>query len=121
MKGSNNSFRAINKIKNIENQQEDDGKKDNEENVLKKTFPELWLNNHPEVIAEAYQTILRREGIKMPYEQLMNLTRGKKVTLGDMHAFVDSLDIKDEVKEELKRVTPENYTGLAELLVEENL
>ncbi len=71
------------------------------------------LNNHPEVVAEAIQTVLRREGVKMPYEKLKELTRGKKITLKDLHQFIDSLDVNDKVKKELKIFTPENYTGLA--------
>lgn len=71
------------------------------------------LENHPEVIAEAIQTILRREGAKMPYEELKALTRGKKVTLADFHKFIDGLDVKDSVKKELRKITPANYTGLA--------
>jgi adenylosuccinate lyase len=74
------------------------------------------LNKHPEVVAEAIQTILRREGIKMPYEQLKELTRGKQITLDDIYRFIDSLDVTDKVKKELKKITPENYTGLASKL-----
>jgi adenylosuccinate lyase len=74
------------------------------------------LNNHPEVIAEAIQTILRREGEKMPYEKLKDLTRGKQITLSDIHMFIDSLDVSDTIKKELKKITPENYTGLASKL-----
>jgi len=71
------------------------------------------LKDHPEVIAEAIQTILRREGIPMPYEKLKAITRGKKVTLRDMHRFIDSLEVDIKIKRELKKFTPENYTGLA--------
>ena len=74
------------------------------------------LNNHPEVLAEAIQTILRREGAKMPYEQLKELTRGKQISLDDLHHFIDSLDVKPQVKKELKKFTPENYIGLASKL-----
>ncbi len=74
------------------------------------------LNNHPEVLAEAIQTILRREGEKMPYEKLKELTRGKKITLDDLHHFIDNLDISDTVKKELKKLTPQNYIGLASKL-----
>jgi adenylosuccinate lyase len=76
------------------------------------------LSAHPEIIAEAIQTILRREGVKMPYEKLKELTRGKKVTLSDLHQFIDSLEISDKIKKELKTFTPENYTGLASKLAE---
>lgn len=74
------------------------------------------LNSHPEVLAEAVQTVLRREGVKMPYEKLKELTRGKQVTLADLHKFIDELEVTDKVKKELKSFTPENYIGLAEKL-----
>lgn len=74
------------------------------------------LNLHPEVVAEAIQTVLRREGVKMPYEQLKELTRGKKITLEDIHKFIDGLNVNEKVKKELKSFTPENYTGLASKL-----
>lgn len=75
------------------------------------------LEAHPEIIAEAIQTILRRENLDKPYEQLKDLTRGKKVTLGDITRFISCLDINSKVKEELMRIKPTNYTGIAELLV----
>ena len=74
------------------------------------------LNNHPEVVTEAIQTILRREGVEMPYEKLKELSRGKKITLKDIHDFINSLDVAEKVKKELLKITPENYTGLASKL-----
>lgn len=74
------------------------------------------LNARPEVVAEAIQTILRREGVAMPYEQLKELTRGKRVTLDDIHKFIGNLDVSPGVKKELKKITPENYIGLASKL-----
>ena len=74
------------------------------------------LAAHPEVIAEAIQTILRREGQPMPYEQLKELTRGKVVTLDDIRVFINTLKVSDKVKDELLKLTPENYTGLASKL-----
>jgi len=74
------------------------------------------LNNHPEIITEAIQTILRREGVKMPYEKLKELTRGKQVALDDIHNFIDFLKVGEKIKKELKKITPENYTGLASKL-----
>jgi adenylosuccinate lyase len=71
------------------------------------------LNNHPEIISEAIQTILRREGEKMPYEKLKELTRGKKITLSDIHKFIDTLKVSEKIKKELRKITPENYIGLA--------
>lgn len=75
------------------------------------------LNKHPEVITEAIQTILRREGVKMPYEKLKELSRGKVVTLADIRKFINTLEVSDKVKKELLKITPENYTGLASKLV----
>ncbi len=72
----------------------------------------LWA--HPEVLAEAIQTILRMNGTKMPYEKLKELTRGKQVTLDDLAQFIDRLDVAPDVKKRLKELRPENYTGLAE-------
>lgn len=77
------------------------------------------LERHPEVIAEAIQTILRREGVPMPYEKLKVLTRGREVTMEDMRAFIDSLDVSPEVKEQLRSITPANYVGIAEALAQE--
>ncbi len=76
------------------------------------------LEEHPEVIAEAIQTILRRENIKMPYEQLKEVTRGKRVMLSELYTFIDGLQISDDIKKELKQITPTNYTGLARILTE---
>ena len=76
------------------------------------------LENHPEVISEAIQTVLRREGIEMPYERLKELTRGKNVVMEDFKKFIDELSVSDKVKWELRQITPTNYTGIARLLVE---
>lgn len=64
------------------------------------------------VIAEGIQVILRREGYPQPYEALKALTRGRSlVTREHLHEFIDGLYVNEEVKEELKRLTPHNYTG----------
>jgi len=68
---------------------------------------------HPEVIAEAIQTVLRREGVEVPYEKLKVLTRGREVSFDDFAKFVDSLDVDAKVKTRLKKIRPENYIGLA--------
>jgi adenylosuccinate lyase len=71
------------------------------------------LDNNWMVVAEAIQTILRREGYPQPYEALKELTRGKAlVTQSDIQHFIDSLAVSDAVKVELKSVTPQNYTGI---------
>ncbi|MFZ4635211.1 MAG: adenylosuccinate lyase [Saprospiraceae bacterium] len=65
------------------------------------------------VIAEGIQVILRREGYPQPYEALKNLTRGHEgIGREELHTFIDALDITDALKEELKALTPHNYTGL---------
>ncbi|MCB0571507.1 MAG: adenylosuccinate lyase [Phaeodactylibacter sp.] len=70
------------------------------------------LDNNWIVIAEAIQNVLRREGYEQPYEALKGLTRGKaRVSREDMHAFIDGLLVSTAVKEELKRITPQNYVG----------
>ncbi len=77
------------------------------------------LYDHPEVIAEAIQTVMRREGKAVPYEQLKELTRGKKITLDDFQKFINELDVNKEVKAELHAISPENYIGIAVQLVSE--
>ena len=65
------------------------------------------------VVAEGIQTILRREGYPAPYELLKALTRGKeKVRQADIAAFIDALDVKEEVKIRLRAITPANYLGV---------
>ena len=71
------------------------------------------LQKHPEVLAEAFQTVLRKEGVEVPYEKLKALTRGKQVTLDDFATFIDGLEVPAEVKKRLKELRPENYIGLA--------
>lgn len=71
------------------------------------------LKTNWNVIAEAVQTILRREGYPEPYEALRELTRtGKKINRETFAAFIDKLDVKPEVKAELLKITPFNYTGI---------
>src|SRR3989344_431791 len=74
------------------------------------------LTAHPEVLAEAIQTVLRKEGVEVPYEKLKALTRGKQVTLEDFAQFIDTLAVNENVKKGLKQLRPENYLGLAEKL-----
>jgi len=71
------------------------------------------LDNNWAVLAEAIQTILRREGYPEPYEALKALTRGKgNINKEILHQFIDSLDISDAVKEEMYKLTPHNYLGI---------
>jgi adenylosuccinate lyase len=80
--------------------------------IVNKVKIENDLNNNWAVIAEAIQTILRREGYPNPYETLKELTR-KNTTINQdtIHQFIDSLNINTEIKNELKRISPSNYTG----------
>ncbi|MGI8600884.1 MAG: adenylosuccinate lyase [Chitinophagaceae bacterium] len=77
------------------------------ETAIHKDLEENWA-----VVAEAIQTILRREKYPNPYEALKELTRGnKKITKESIHKFIDSLNVKASLKKELKAVSPQNYTG----------
>src|SRR5690554_1590497 len=71
------------------------------------------LENNWAVVAEGIQTILRREGYPNPYEALKELTRTNAViTKSSIGEFVDGLDVSESVKEELRRISPQNYTGV---------
>jgi adenylosuccinate lyase len=71
------------------------------------------LENNWAVVAEAIQTILRRENYPEPYEALKDLTRGNTgINKESLHKFIDSLNVKATVKKELKKITPSNYTGV---------
>lgn len=71
------------------------------------------LDQNWAVVAEAIQTVLRREKFPEPYEALKNLTRGQqRITKQVLHKFIDGLNVKAAVKKELKQITPHNYTGV---------
>lgn len=71
------------------------------------------LNNNWAVVAEGIQTILRREGYPKPYEALKALTRtNAHITRESIADFIDQLNVNDRVKQELKKITPQNYTGM---------
>src|SRR3979409_2327893 len=72
------------------------------------------LENNWAVVVEAIQTILRRENYPQPYEALKDLTRGNgKIDKKAIHDFIDVLNVDNQIKKELKRITPHNYTGPA--------
>jgi len=71
------------------------------------------LDNAWEVLAEPIQTVMRRYAIEEPYEKLKTLTRGKTINAAIMAEFIDSLDLPQSVKDELKTLTPANYIGNA--------
>ncbi|ATW87376.1 adenylosuccinate lyase [Halohasta litchfieldiae] len=77
------------------------------------------LEATPEIIGEAVQTILRREGDTDAYERVKDLTRGKHVTIEDFYDLFESLDVDESVREELLALTPTGYTGVADELVDQ--
>lgn len=78
------------------------------EDAIKADLEDNWA-----VVAEAIQTILRREGYPKPYEALKELTRtGDKITKESIHQFIDNLNLTNDLKDELKKITPFNYTGI---------
>lgn len=91
-------------------------------NSLKKGIDKLLLNEEAilrdldhalPVVAEALQTILRREGYPKPYEALKDLTRNNEVlTRERINEFIDGLNVSEAIKEEMKAITPRNYTGV---------
>ena len=78
------------------------------EKALDADLEKSWM-----VVAEAIQTILRREGYPKPYEALKELTRTNvAITQNEIHTFIETLKVSDAVKEELKKISPHNYTGV---------
>ena len=77
------------------------------------------LEATPEIIGEAVQTILRREGHEDAYERVKELTRGEQVTLEDFHDLFEDLDVPGDVREELEALTPTDYVGIADELVDD--
>ena len=71
------------------------------------------LEDNWAVVAEAIQTILRRENYPDPYGALKDLTRSnEKITRSTLHDFIDNLSIQEIIKDELRGITPHNYTGI---------
>ena len=78
------------------------------ESAIEKDLDKNWA-----VVAEGIQTILRRENYPQPYEALKKLTRTNEgITENSIRRFIDTLDVSEEVKEELRKITPQNYTGV---------
>lgn len=81
--------------------------------ILNKETLESDLENNWAVVAEAIQTVLRREGYPKPYEALKELTRtNTHVTKNSISAFIDTLNVSDVIKQELKKISPSNFTGI---------
>jgi len=80
------------------------------------------LDSHWEVLAEPIQTVMRVYGIEKPYEKLKELTRGKKVNQKTFEKFIDGLSgLPASEKNRLKKLSPSNYIGCAEKLVDRGL
>ena len=78
------------------------------ESALSRDLDNCWA-----VVAEGIQTVLRREGYPKPYEALKALTRtNQAVTEGSIREFIDTLNVSDRIKDELRAITPHNYTGI---------
>ena len=78
------------------------------EAALRADLDEQWA-----VVAEGLQTILRRAGVDKPYERLKDLTRGKeRIGAAEIRAFIDGLDVGEDVKDRMRALTPHNYTGI---------
>lgn len=77
------------------------------------------LNNCWEVLAEPIQTVMRRYGLPQPYEQLKALTRGKGITQEALAGFIAGLDLPNDVKQRLSKLTPRSYIGLADQLAKD--
>jgi adenylosuccinate lyase len=78
-------------------------------NAINNDLEKNWI-----VVSEAIQTILRREGFPNPYESLKDLTRtNKPITRDQLHEFIDNLKINNNLKDELKKISPFNYTGIS--------
>ena len=86
------------------------GKLELNDQVLKADLEDNWA-----VVSEAIQTILRREGYPKPYEALKALTRtNERITRESIHRFIETLDVSEAIRDELKQITPYNYLGLVE-------
>ena len=77
------------------------------------------IEAHPEVLAEAIQTILRAEGVSNPYDLLKTLTRGEALSLDDLRTWIDGLDVQETVKVRLRALTPGAYVGSAASICED--
>ncbi len=78
------------------------------------------LKKNPEILTEAIQTIMRKEGNTQAYEKLKNISRGKKITLEELKKFIKKSSLSQKEKNKLMKLTPEKYLGKAEELAKSN-
>lgn len=71
------------------------------------------LSDHWEILAEPIQTVMRRYGVEKPYEKLKALTQGQDITQKTLHQFIDTLNLPDPIKKQMKKLTPLDYIGNA--------
>jgi adenylosuccinate lyase len=76
--------------------------------VINRDLCDTW-----EVLAEAVQTVMRKNGIQNPYERMKELTRGRALTRDDLREFIEGLVLPEDDKKRLMELTPETYTGIA--------
>ena len=76
------------------------------------------LENHPEVLSEAIQLLLRKHGKADAYEALKALARGRSISLEDLHQFIEEQELSDDDKKRLMSLSPKDYVGLARKIVE---
>ena len=92
------------------------GKLDLDKDRLAKDLSESW-----EVIAEPIQTIMRKHGIAEPYEKLKKMTRGEQLQESRINELIDQLDLGEDIKDQIRQLSPANYIGEASRLVEQLL
>ena len=92
------------------------GKLDLDKDRLAKDLSESW-----EVIAEPIQTIMRKHGIAEPYEKLKTMTRGEQLQESRINELIDQLDLGEDIKDQIRQLSPASYIGEASRLVEQLL
>ena len=88
--------------------------------IVNKKLLKEELDNHYEVLTEAIQTVLRKNKVPKAYEILKELSRGKELTKKDLQSFIKKLSINENDKKRLLELTPSNYIGLSEEIVNKN-
>jgi len=85
--------------------------------IINKEYTEKELENHPEVLAEAIQTILRKNGIKDSYEIMKSITRGKEISFDSLMKIIENISISKEDKARLLKLRVKDYIGESKEIV----